>query len=65
MDKPVNVMTYDVKDFLISCVDRYCELAKVSKQSLTTVPTPFSESRVAKPIEGEEPTGTNPSRARC
>ncbi|OLQ07056.1 hypothetical protein AK812_SmicGene9603 [Symbiodinium microadriaticum] len=22
MDKPVNVMTYDVKDFLISCVDR-------------------------------------------
>ena len=58
MEKPVNVMTYDMRDFLVSCVDRYCDLAKVQKQSLATVPTPFSENRVAKPMEGEEePTG--------
>ena len=25
MTKPVNIMTYDVRDFLSSCVDRYCE----------------------------------------
>ena len=54
MEKPVNVMTYDMRDFLVSCVDRYCDLAKVSRQSLATVPTPFSENRVARPIEGEE-----------
>eukprot|EP00439_Symbiodinium_sp_Y106_P033375 s6987_g4.t1 len=54
MEKPVNVMTYDMRDFLVSCVDRYCDLAKVQKQSLSTVPTPFSENRVAGPIEGEE-----------
>ena len=54
MEKPVNVMTYDMRDFLASCVDRYCDLAKVSGQSLATVPTPFSENRVARPIEGEE-----------
>ena len=53
MEKPVNVMTYDMRDFLVSCVDRYCDLAKVSRQSLATVPTPFSENR-ARPIEGEE-----------
>ena len=57
MEKPVNVMTYDMRDFLISCVDRYCQLAKVNKQSLATVPTPFSENRVAKPLEENEPTG--------
>ena len=54
MEKPVNVMTYGMRDFLVSCVDRYCDLAKVQKQSLATVPTPFSENRVARPIEGEE-----------
>ena len=54
MEKPVNVMTYDMRDFLVSCADRYCGLAKVSRQSLSTVPTPFSENRVARPIEGEE-----------
>ena len=57
MEKPVNIMTYDMRDFLISCVDRYCELAKVSRQSLATVPTPFSENRVAKPLEENEPVG--------
>ena len=57
MEKPVNVMTYDMRDFLISCVDRYCQLAKVNKQSLATVPTPFSENRVAKPLEENEPAG--------
>ena len=52
MEKPVNVMTYDMRDFLVSCVDRYCDLAKVQKQSLATVPTPFSENRVAKTHRG-------------
>ena len=50
-------MTYDMRDFLISCADRYCELAKVSRQSLATVPTPFTENRVVKPLEENEPAG--------
>ena len=57
MEKPVNVMTYDMRDFVVSCVDRYCDLAKVSRQSLANVPAPFSESRVTKPVKGEEPMG--------
>ena len=57
MEKPVNIMTYDMRDFLISCVDRYCKLAKVSRQSLATVLTPFSENRVVKPLEENEPAG--------
>ena len=57
MEKPANIMTYDMRDFLISCVDSYCELAKVSRQSLANVPTPFSENRVAKPLEENEPVG--------
>ncbi|OLP98785.1 hypothetical protein AK812_SmicGene18734 [Symbiodinium microadriaticum] len=27
MTKPVNIMSYDMRDFLVSCVDKYCELA--------------------------------------
>ena len=57
MSKPVNVMTYDMKDFLISCVERYCELAKVDRNSLVHAPTPFHENRVARPVEGEEEGG--------
>ena len=51
MTKPVNVMIYDMRDFLVSCVDRYCELAK----SLKKVPTPFHDNRVARPTEEGEP----------
>ena len=57
MSKPVNVMYYDMKDFLISCVDRYCELAKVPKSSLKSVATPFHENKIAKPLDPNEPVG--------
>ena len=40
MSKPVNVMTYDMKDFLISCVERYCELAKGIVNSRRATKTP-------------------------
>ena len=33
-------MTYDMSDFLSSCVDRYCELAKITKDKLKKVATP-------------------------
>ena len=57
MTKPVNVMTYDMRDFLVSCVDRYCELAKVDPKSLKHVATPFHDNRVARPTEEGEPQG--------
>ena len=57
MNKPVNVMTYDMRDFLVSCVDRYCELAKVDPKSLKHVATPFHDNRVARPTEEGEPQG--------
>ena len=41
MTKPVNVMTYDMRDFLVSCVDKYCELAKVDPKFLKHVPTRY------------------------
>ncbi|CAE7610555.1 unnamed protein product [Symbiodinium sp. CCMP2592] len=39
MTKPVTRITYDMKDFLDSCVDRYCELAKVGHFKLLNVGT--------------------------
>ena len=57
MTTPVNVVYYDMRDFLVSCVDRYCELAKVDKKSLKPVATPFHENRIAKILESNEPTG--------
>ena len=50
MTKPVTRVTYDMRDFLESCVDRYCELAKVERKSLKPAATPFHELRVALPI---------------
>ena len=55
MSKPVNVMTYDMRDFLVSCVDKYCELATVSRSTLKHVSTPFHENRIAKPTSDNEP----------
>ena len=57
MTKPVNIMTYDMRDFLSSCVDRYCELANVQRSSLKHVATPFHENRIAKPAAEDEPPG--------
>ena len=42
MTKPVNLVRYDMSSFLESCVDAYCELAKVKKDQLPTVATPWS-----------------------
>ena len=51
-------MTYDMRDFLVSCVDRYCELVpKVYQKSLKHVATPFHDNRVARPAEEGEPQG--------
>ena len=58
MKKPVNIVHYDMADFLDSCVESYCELAKTSRATLKKVLTPFHELRTALPREGEkEPTG--------
>ena len=54
MFKPVTRVMYDMKDFLDSCVDRYCELAKVDRKTLKPAATPFHEHRTARPIIGEE-----------
>ena len=40
-----------------SCVDKYCELAKVNKSSLKHVSTPFHENRIAKPTSENDPQG--------
>ena len=48
---------YDMRDFLVSCVDKYCELAKVSKSTLKHMSTPFHENRIAKPTSDNEPQG--------
>ena len=53
MTKPVTRITYDMRDFLDSCVDRYCELAKVDRKSLKPAATPFHELRVALPTASE------------
>ena len=39
MAKPVNLVRYDMSDFLGSCVENYCSLVKVSLSSLKEVPT--------------------------
>ena len=58
MKKPVNIVHYDMADFLDSCVESYCELAKTSRATLKNVSTPFHEMRTALPRESEkEPTG--------
>ena len=37
MTKPVNLVRYDMSSFMESCVDAYCELARVQKSDLPTV----------------------------
>ena len=57
MTKRVNRVTYDMADFLESCVTRYCELAKVSRDTLKPVSTPFHDRRTARPLEENEKAG--------
>lgn len=51
MQKNVNIVYYDMKNFLESCVEAYCTLAKVDKSSLKRVSTPYIDMRNAKPVE--------------
>ena len=57
MSKPVNVMTYDMRDFLVSCVDRDCDLAKVSRDSLKFAATPFHDTKIARALQEGEAGG--------
>ena len=49
MTKPVNLVRYDMSSCLESCVDAYCERAKVKKDQLPNVATPFTEAGIARP----------------
>ena len=54
MAKPVNLVRYDMSNFLESCVENYCKLAKVSPSSLKEVPTPFTDAGIARPTLSED-----------
>ena len=54
MAKPVNLARYDMSSFLESCVENYCNLAKVSPLSLKEVPTPFTDAGIARPTLSED-----------
>eukprot|EP00435_Cladocopium_sp_Y103_P021171 s3411_g5.t1 len=54
MTKPVNLVRYDMSSFLDSCVDAYCQLAKVEKSSLPKVQTSFTEAGIARPTLDEK-----------
>ena len=41
MLKPVTRITYDMEDFLDSCIDLYCELAQVDRKTLKQAVTLF------------------------
>ena len=56
MEKPVSVMTYDMKPFLESCVKRYVDLAGKDAKPLKQVSTPFHDERIARPIANETET---------
>ena len=56
MTKPVNLVRYDMSSFLESCVDAYCELAKVKKDQLPNVATPCIETGIARPTLDEKET---------
>eukprot|EP00435_Cladocopium_sp_Y103_P043739 s3220_g12.t1 len=56
MTKPVNLVRFDMSSFLDSCVDAYCQLAKVEKSSLPRVQTPFTEAGIARPTLDEKET---------
>ena len=58
MTKPVNLVRYDISSFLEPCVDAYCQLAKVKKDRLLNVATPFTEAGIAPPkLDDKETPG--------
>ena len=59
--KKVTTMTYDMEDFLKSCVKNYLELAGLTADKLKHVATPFlpedhRESQAGAPQPGDNPT---------
>ena len=62
MTKPVNLVRYDMASFLESCVEAYCQLAKVDPSTLGKVSTPFTEAGIARPTldEHEKPGRLQP-----
>ena len=54
MTSQVGVVTYDMKPFLQSCVERYKQLAGEKWANLRPVNTPFHEERIARPVQDEE-----------
>ena len=46
MAKPVSIVRYGMSSFLESCVEVYCELAKVDVSSSKPAPTPFTDAGV-------------------
>ena len=40
----VQMIEYNMTDFMSSCVEKYCELGKVQRSKLKRVPTPFLDS---------------------
>ena len=51
----IKSIVYDMQGFIHQCVDRYCELAKVDKDSLKAVPTPCLDDHQIDPSELESP----------
>ena len=49
MAKPRELSEVRHERFLGSCVENYCNLAKVSPSSLKEVPTPFTDAGIARP----------------
>ena len=56
----VRSITYDMSDFLSSCVDRYLELAQVGREKLKQVKTPYLQASDKADFQGTEPTPTYP-----
>ena len=54
MAKPVNLVRYDMSNFLESCVENYCNLSKVSPSSLKGVTAPSTEAGIARPTLCED-----------
>jgi len=54
MAKAVNLVRYDMSDFLGSCVENFYNLAKVNPSSLKEVPTPFTDAGIARPTLSED-----------
>lgn len=54
MSKSVNIVRYDMSQFLTSCVESYCTLAEVDMSSLAKASTPFTDAGIPRPTLDEE-----------